>query len=163
MALERFASGMRLTPARLNALLDLTRVVRKTSVQVVNNSTNPTADNQLVMPVAANAVYKVHLYLVYNSNATADFKYDFSQPTGASYANWTYIGGNAANFQTLVAPLGAVTALNGTGGDAPANAWGIFATSSTPGNLWVRWAQNTANASDTSVKPGSFLELVRIG
>ncbi|MEH1013043.1 hypothetical protein V6U90_08020 [Micromonospora sp. CPCC 206060] len=153
------ASGMRLTPARLNRLAP--KVARKTASQVVNNSATFVNDTALSVPVEANALYKAHLYIVQNSNTTADFKYQFSAPAGTTLTNWTFMSGNTANWTTIIAPLGGVTGVNGIGADSPLNAWGIVAIGASGGSFTVQWAQNTPNVSDTTVKAGSFLELLR--
>lgn len=153
------SSGMRLTPARLNRLIPL--VARKTSTQTVNNSITLVTDTALSVAVEANGLYRAHLHLIYNSNTTADFRYSFSAPAGTTLTNFTAQGGNTANWQVLVAPSGGVSGINGTGGDAPLNVWGIVAVGANAGTFAVQWAQFVANASDTTVKAGSYLELVR--
>jgi hypothetical protein len=137
-------------------------IARKTSTQTVNNSTTFVNDTALTLPVLANTVYKAHLYLCYNSAAIPDLKFQWSVPSGTTLTNWYFAAGNTANWQTLVLPSGAVSAINGTASDAPCNAWGIVVVGSTAGSMTLQWAQNTANASNTDVKAGSFFELTRV-
>lgn len=134
---------------------------RTTTSAAVNNSTTFVSDNQLTLAVDANSVYRCHLHLSYTSQATPDFKYQFSKPTGATLSAWSFVG-----YSTAVAfaygGSGEAQSIGGNGSALPLDAWGILTTSSTAGGFTLQWAQNTANATDTTIAAGSFLELLRI-
>lgn len=157
-----FLAGEILTASALNS--SLPRIVRKTSDETVNNSATFQDDNELFLSVEASTSYRVHLQLVYQSNATPDFKYQFTAPSGATFPVWTFLGkGGGVLVHDIAGSSGGVVGLDGNAANTAFEAWGILVVSSTAGTLRVQWAQNTANASDTIVRAGSFLELVRAG
>ena len=153
------ASGMRLTPARLNALIPL--VARKTSDETVNNTATYQDDNELLLTLEPNAAYLGHLHMMFLSGTTPDFKYQFTYPAGVTLPEWSFVIGPTGSQQTGEAVNGGVTGINGTGANSPIDAWGLVIVGSTGGTLRVQWAQNAANASNTTVRAGSFLRLQR--
>lgn len=156
-----FVAGQILTATALNTLAPL--VARKTADETVNNSAVLQNDNELVLAVEANTSYIVWCHLVQQSGTTPDFKFEFTFPTGATRAGWNAFGGNTANWQaTLANANGGSSGINGTGANSSVDVYGLLVVGSTAGNLQLVWAQNTANASDTIVRAGSFLHLTRV-
>jgi len=153
------------TPAAsvLQAMLQL--IADKTADQPVTSSTVLVNDSALVIPVVANARYKVELEILYKGGTTggSDIKVAFSVPSGAT------IAGRAI---TVANPLGVATgfinqssvlfsATNGTGNPLACACVFTFTTSATPGNLQIQWAQNTSSATATTVMAGSSLTAKR--
>lgn len=146
---------------------------RSTDDTAVNNSTTLIDEDTLQLDVAASQRYDVEALIMYQSNATADFKLKFDAPTGSTFW-WTPNGvatataggsGNAGIDQRRYA-LGDTAALGGldAGGStvAVAHVRGTLITSTTAGTFKVQYAQNTADVSDTKTKPGSVLHLTPI-
>lgn len=154
-----FSPGI-LTADQLNAALGLQAY--KSADETVNNSATLQNDNDLAVDVEANGVYSLHLYLVYSSGATPDFKIDFTAPSGTTFeaSFFDYNGGSFAWGATSA--LGSVTGLAGTGANAPFILRATVFVGGTAGTVQLRWAQNTANASDTIVRKGSRLTLVKL-
>lgn len=143
----------------LNAVLE--RMIRKTLDETVNNSNAYQDDDELVISVAADSLYRAHLHVVYSSGTTPDFKITGTVPSGATAPRWTWHSASATPAQTAALTTGVI--LDGTGADAPLDAYGLVDTGGTSGVLQIRWAQSTANASNTIVRADSFLSLTKVG
>jgi hypothetical protein len=155
------SSGMRLPPARLNALGPL--IARKTSDQSIASSTTLANDSALFLPnLVANAIYELRLHVLFRAaagGAIPGMKVDFAVPSGAS------ITGSA--FQ-LSGSLGLCVGNGAVGGIAAATAngivqeFGLLVMGASTGTLNFRWAQNTSSASATTVASGSYLLLTQV-
>ena len=154
---------------------DVSRCIIKTADETVNNSNTLQNDDHLAMSLESNAVYFFELFCRWVGTATThDAKVGWTVPTGTTM-EWggvygttnnqsTYIGSPAGVSATPNQPLGAASvdpigSLNGSFGAS----WGgyIF-VSSTAGTLQLQWAQNTAVASNLTLKQYSLLRLFRI-
>jgi len=136
-------------------------VIRKTTDETVNNSDTLQNDDELLFAMAANEVWAFTLFLVINSGATPDFKFDVDVPENAN-ALMTVAHRNAANASVSVGwsedQGSAAIDVRGIGAEfCGMMAMGVAVCGATPGNLVVRWAQNTANASDTKVLTNSYI------
>jgi hypothetical protein len=155
------SSGMRLTPARLNALGPL--IASKTADQSIASSTTLTNDSALLIPnLVANAVYEIRLHVLFRaaaSGAIPGMKVDLTVPSGASITGSAFAGSGT---------LGACIGNGAVGGIACATANGIFqefgllVMGASTGTLQFRWAQNTSSASATTVASGSYLLLTQV-
>lgn len=138
---------------------------RKTSDETVNNSTTLQNDNSLLVSVVADAIYEFRLRLTVNSGTTPDFKMGWTFPTGLTMTYDLFEGetlGTATNVVQGPTIQTDVPLINTTGADQPWIAEGLVIVDSTAGTLQLQWAQNTANASDTIVRAGSYLRLLRM-
>ncbi len=130
------------------------RVVKKAD-EIVNNSTAFQNDDELVVALQANKTYCGILNCIINSSAVADFKYAFTIPSGASGSKTN------SSLSSVVAPASAsiidVDILNGIAADGMFQLYFKIIVTATAGNLQLRWAQNTAEVSDTKVIQGSSL------
>jgi hypothetical protein len=143
-------------------------VVKATS-QSVTNSTVNVADNALTLPVAANATYHVSCVFIVFGPAAADWKYEWTFPTGATGTRFTHGPGTAVTsvrstqIHARSAPLATVLGY-GTDGSEDSlireEMW--FTTAGTAGNLALTWAQLTANASSTTLRANSFMTAYRV-
>lgn len=157
-------AGAKLRGSVLSSLVTEVRPVaaRKTVNETVNNSAALQNDDALFVAVVANAVYDVKLVLHYTSGTTPDLKIGWTAPSGATMVWGGYLFSTASAFTaTGNNAVGTVVALGGLGADVSAVFDGTVVTSTTAGTLQLQWAQNTANASDSTVYAGSFLELRR--
>jgi hypothetical protein len=145
--------------------------VRKTVNETINNTTTLNSDDVLLLAPAVSTVYSLEGFIIYTSNTTPDFKFGFSFPTGASLS-WSGFGldvnataGHAELAANVAARLTSDSTFNYGGSDAfvcGLNVKGLLIMGSTAGNLTARWAQVTANASDTTVYRDSWLRLTRV-
>ena len=131
-------------------------IVRKTADETVNNSNLPQNDDELFLPVLANEVWVFQLYLKVATTAVADFKAAFTVPAGATLSwypgppSWSLSpwdnAGMVENFLTGTNRTNAIVTANG-----------VYVGGANAGNLQFRWAQNTAEATDTKVLKNSCL------
>jgi hypothetical protein len=134
-----------------------TSFVKKTATESVTNSTTLQNDDELVLPVVANAVYKVELALIFDGvSGSGGLKMAWTAPAGASMA-WGDV-----NFAAAQSP-GTTVSRNtgGAGVNVIQTVWGTLTTAGTAGSLQLQWAQVTANGTATRVFPGSYLEIER--
>lgn len=162
------ASGMRLTPARLNALAPAS-ARRTTDLDRINTVTLADA---LSVPVLANAEYDVEAVIIYEATTANDAKVGFNWPSGTMV--WGMLGlvaASTAAFGDLQpyafgAPVSDQTFTLGGGGagnQLTALLRGTLVTGGVAGNLRVRWAQQVAGAATTALmKAGSTLQARRI-
>lgn len=165
------SGGLPLFAAQVAPLADqLNKLVPGSVYKAANESyvgnTNLHNDAELFASVAANAAYILQVQGVCSCVAAAAWKFDFSLPAGATYANaslWFPNGSTAA----IPIPAGAAGALSAIAPLDSANKpfWytGTLLTSSTAGTVAFRWAQNASNGSANIIYAGTYLSLVRIG
>jgi hypothetical protein len=135
---------------------------RKSADQTVNNTATLANDSDLAWPVLANAVYELRMLILYNSGTVPDIKFAWTIPVGLAMT-WVVTGFDTAGsflFGNIDAE-GSTRALGGTGANLAAEVSGIVNVGVNSGTLQLQWAQNTANASNTVVKAGSWGALTR--
>lgn len=168
MAAPTYSVGQVLTANDVNVwFLDIVR--NKPTDEGPITTTTLQNDNDLILPLAANSSYELDGYLFATGAAigTADIKLGLTVPAGTTYHFTTQ--GYAAAVGTPVPDMSAArssgTAAMGVNGgsSSPVIIKGQVTTSSTSGNLTLQWAENTGNASGTSVLAGSWLKVRRIG
>lgn len=157
-------AGMAVTSALLQSMLPQSAVKSTGTARTL--TTTLTADPDLTVPVTVGAVYDVELSLVYNGFTTGsgDLKFVWSVPSGATFAGGFL--GIANPLGTTIAPVtGTSTQVsygNGTGSTLWCMVSGTLFTSSSGGNLALTWAQNTSNATATTLMTGSKLSARRV-
>ena len=141
--------------------------VYKTADETVNSSNVYQDDDELSgVALAANTVYAIRLVVRHSGTVVADHKLQLALPAGATWLTeadyrctasssaWhPSVGSAAIAFSTewTFSPIGASD-------ESVMNITGYVIVAGTAGNLDVQWAQNTAEASDTKVLEGSYLE-----
>lgn len=144
-----------------------TLFVQRGTDQSVTNSTVLVNDNVLVLPVEANALYRVDCYFIHvgPNDPAGGLKLAWTAPAGATMP-WTGFGANqgtVTSYDTVVQQLSGgrvyATLTSPTLSMRPA---GYLLTAGTAGNLQLQWAQGTANAVATTMKAGSLLQLTRV-
>lgn len=165
------ASGMRLTPARLNALAPVT--YRKTADQSVTNSTALVTDSQLSIPCLANAEYDVEAKIIYEAPTANDMRIAFGFPTGAVMP-WGMLAldigatGLSADLRPTAFGNPASSQQFSVGGGGAGNQLmvimkGTLIMSGFTGNVEFRFAQLVAGVGTAAiVKAGSTLQIQRI-
>lgn len=162
-----FLALQELTAADLNDHFDAVTplFVRKTADETLNNDSALQNDDALVLAMEASSTYLVDLRLIINSGTTPDFKFTFTVPSGASGSVHIFEGSSPTSAATVLQGPFSITAtlsVSGVAADQIILIQGVVVTSTTAGNLQFRWAQNTANATDTSVKTNSYLHLTKV-
>lgn len=144
-------------------------VAFKTSDQLATNTTVLANDTQLFIPVEANATYKLSGFLEFTGPTTAqgtgDLKTDMTLPAGSTF-RWAHLGaisGSANAMDSVAMANGTQRALGtfGIGTDISAVVSGYLITGVNAGNMQLQFAQNVANAIATTMRAGSWLELIR--
>jgi len=153
-----FSAGQKLTATALQRVVPL--FAFKVADEIVNNSTTFQDDDELFFTLEANAVYEGNLHVVYNSGTTPDLKWQFTKPSGATQTDWSFLGYSTASALTYGTGGESATA-GGLGGKTTADAYGLITTTNA-GTLRLQWAQNTANASNTTIYAGSYLRCLRV-
>lgn len=142
-------------------LLHLYERYVKGATETVNNSTTLQDDDDFAFAIGANEIVPFHMWIRGDSNATADFKWAFSVPSGGGgVVLQTAYGG--AGVGSSITPF-AIS--SGTGIQTNAGFYiyftGFAQAAATPGTVQFQWAQNTLDASDTTVQAGSWLQVIR--
>ena len=133
--------------------------VTKSADQTKVSDTTFADDSQLVIPLKANAAYYVTIYIVVNSHATPDFKYDITLPTGAAGIKNT-VAMTSVTFTGTQDIETAVTAIDTDATDQHLLIVGKVTMGTTIGNIAFQWAQNTSSAEDTIVRAGSMIQVI---
>lgn len=168
MPLVPFSAGQKLTATQLNAAFDIRRRKYQAADQTVNNTTTLVSSTDLTLSVAANSVYTLDAFVIYVSGTTPDIKFNYSYPSGASlrfsayYIATTDTTGNAAMIRDVVDDFGAFGAGGIGTGMMSMIPQGRLTVGATAGNFVVQFAQFTANVSNTLLKAGSWIELVKV-
>ncbi|MFD7705688.1 hypothetical protein [Streptomyces sp. NPDC059786] len=138
---------------RVTSLGNLGVLGKSCTVNETNSTTSQQASTQLVVPVAANAVYAMAGKLAVQTPSGINFVHSFTGPSGA-----TMIWGDSSSF---LSTIGATDSWSGTGATKWANIFGTLTVGSTAGNLTVTFASGTA-ANTATLAAGSHITLQRI-
>lgn len=140
-------------------------LVKKTSDQVKNNDTTAAADTSLTLTIPAGYNYTIRGRIFVTGDAAADFKYFFDLVGSYDRFQWvekylTTDSGVTPTDRIITTPdtvASNVIAIT----DRTAIEFEGTIESSTGCSITLKWAQNTADASDTTVLMGSYLEWMR--
>ncbi len=163
-----FFVGQRLTASLLTSAQPM-QAWKTTSTTRISTATN-TADPDLTLPLEANALYKLEYMLLYSTNATADFKWQWSVPSGTTgnhVISAIQVGG-AGTAQTedlaIAYTLAANAGAGGLGSSSPFSVLGRgwVDTAATAGNMTLTWSQFTLTAVNTTLEANSWMELKRV-
>ena len=135
----------------------------KSGDQSVSSSTTLVDCNDLVVPVAANTVYAIDAAIFFTAGTTGDIKHAFTCPTGATL-RWGLIHQKQADGSTTISALevasGNPEASSGSGASETwARISGRLSVGATAGNLQYQFAQDTSNATNTTIHEGSWLRV----
>lgn len=162
-------AGQRATAALLRSMLPQT--VRKTADESRAATTTYTDDTHLVFAAEVNAVYTMYGWIKHFADPTPDIKVQFSVPTGC-LGEWGWLMPGSGTLAAGTAGYSIRTESNdvstGRTGYGTSDSQhmtpmgGIFRMGSTAGNIALQWAQNTSNATATTLYTDSFLTFTRI-
>lgn len=160
-------AGQELTAANLAQLIPVTAVKLSDVAQVT--STTLVNDAALFIPVAANAIYEVSMFIIYTQGTVGLLNMGFTGPTAATF-DWTAVGLAAsvtgADNGSYVSQARTIADTRMVGGfttNCTCRIEGRLVTSSTSGTLNFQWAQSVGSATGTTVKKGSFMIARQIG
>ena len=130
------------------------KTVLKVADETINNSNVLQNDDELLFAMAANEVWEFTLWVNFTSSAVADFAMGYSVPVGAVLhtVRITDEGGVVVRIDanpTSAAGAGAT--------QVPILVHGHIVNGANAGNFQIRWAQSTAEVSDTKVLIGSSI------
>jgi len=167
-----FIPGQTLQSTPLNTALDDVRTTKFLfSSPTVNNTTTISNPTDLTASVVANAWYAFDSFIRYDSGTIPDIKIQLTGPTGTSFtiARWGAGTGATGTVNSIDqgVTLGTTTWVQAFGGVGvgtimTARAAGYIAVSTTGGNVQLGFAQNTANASVTTLYQGTWFAMSRV-
>lgn len=141
----------------------------KAADETVNNDVNPQTDDDLKITggIGANEVWAFEFVLhVLSTSTTPGFRIELSAPTDATaiYYSGESVGTGGTSMGTDLATASlADIVFTGTELEYQVKIKGMFIMGATAnGAFSLRWAQETAHASDTKVKAGSHLIMTRL-
>lgn len=142
-------------------------VALKAIDETVASGTTLQNDDALFLPLAANATYLVRGYVFATGAAlgAADIKLTFTAPSGATF-RFTILGYSLSSNTTpvITAARSSGNAIHGVDGSSasPLIITAEVTTAASAGNYQLQWAQNSINATGTTVLAASSLEARRI-
>lgn len=176
----QWLAGQDISADQLNEMLP--KVVRKVTDTVRTSNATTSADPELQLTVAANAVYCWNGWVKYSSSTVADINLDFTAPSGA-LGEWAAMGaGNpvtgASATPTLRIDTSGVSGYlirtetndvqqaRSYGGLAVGTTLSLFLygtlRTSSGGTFSLDWAQATSEATNTTVYTDSWLSFQRV-
>lgn len=160
--------------SQLNQALDnVYQVAFLFSDVIVNNRATPIQVPDLTCPMTGYAWYAFDALLMFSSTTTADILFEFAAPFNTFFgiARW-YVGATAAagvttNQIDVGMDTDATTAsfiMGGVGASTTITARlsGYIVPDATSGNLTTSFTQNPPEASNTTLKQGSWISLARV-
>lgn len=144
--------------------------VAKSANTTKNNDATVADDPHLTIANVPIGTYAVRAFLKYESSTAADFKAGLTATSGASASlaprglistattSTSGVNSQASYALANTPPLGGV----GAGTQVGAELVGTL-TLTTAGTVTVKWAQNTADATDTILYADSWLILTKLG
>jgi hypothetical protein len=149
------------------------RVIKKAAAESVTSSTTLQNDDDFTISLEASKIYRVQLFLAIGGATAGDIKVAWAMTGGVvQYTGRHCRGpqvGSADNTATTVrvATSGQTTSVAyGTDGAINGSAHEDFlietTTNGTAGTLTVQWAQNTSNATATTVGSASFMVIEEV-
>lgn len=162
-------AGQRATGSLLRSMLPQT--VRKTADESRSATTTFADDTHLVFAAEADAVYTMWGAIKYFASTIPDIKVQFSVPSGC-LGEWSWLMPGSGTGAAGTAGYSIRTDSNDVAGSrtgygtSDSNHFtpmsGIFRMSSTPGNIALQWAQNTSDATASTLFTDSWLMFQRI-
>lgn len=168
MPYPAFAPGQTVTAAMLLAMQPVYAV--KAVTEALPSSTSFQADDELTLPVLADAVYEAVFVLYPSGNpiGTGGIKTMWSVPSGTTGLKACVGGVGADRNSTLMRAsahnLGTQVTYNLESAAAASAVVerSIMTVGGTAGNLTLQWAQVASNATATNILASSYLRLQRL-
>lgn len=134
--------------------------------ETVNNSNVLQDDDNFYWNIPAHTIHDLRLFIIFDSGTTPDFKFDLNG-TGTAWARWYTsgdIGSSSSGSTFSLTFAGSTTTISGSGAGIFKGfiVYALIAGGNDGGTITFRWAQNTANASDTHVDWLSYAILTQV-
>lgn len=130
--------------------------------QTVNNSTTLVTVPQFTIPIGANERVLLRYNIQFLTGATADFKYFVDAPASPTMFRQSALSvdpaGAVAGGAILTAESNTASVLSTSAGGGFLLLENVVVNGSTAGNIVFQFAQNAAEATNTTIRAGSFLE-----
>jgi hypothetical protein len=142
--------------------------VKRSNLNIRSNTTTTTADEELQVPLAASTFYYLRGRIFYRTDATPDFKYQFTWPASPNEIllriKDTVGGGTTETTRILVTGTQADVSLLAVASDLGYIDFECYIeTAGTSGIFAFEWSQNTSSANQTIVFPHSYIEYMMAG
>ena len=138
----------------------------KAADQSVNNTEVLVDATGLSIQAEANKDYDLFMSLIVNSNITPDIKILFTLPAGAAIVGVNNgLIGESDTGTAIILVEGDYTAakvLSTTSLDRKVLFWLFYTGAAAAGNIQLQFAQQSAHASDTFIRAGSFIKAVKL-
>ena len=165
------AAGQTPWSTAANAISMVTAAKYKSGDETVNNSTTLQNDDHLSFAIAASEVWAFDMFLYFTiASLDPGMKYLFTLPasctgTWGAIADLTNnIEGSSATTPTMFWAVVATTLAFAPAGKTSSlhRVSGVFINSTNAGTVQFQWAQNSATASNLTLKAGSWMRLTRL-
>lgn len=160
-----YTAGQKIRASELNRFPQTYRITTDTTV---NNTTTYANATGLAFAGEANGIYLVELMVCYRSGSTPGVKFCWSIPAGMTgWWGLQSVTGSSriGNFDSS-AFVDDWTANFGASGDSSLHQLvspkGVAIFGATAGTMQFRFAQSTANASNTTIKSGSVMRVTQL-
>jgi hypothetical protein len=123
-------------------------------------------DTVLKIPLLSKQRAQFRAMLFYTGDPTADIKFAFTVPSGATL-RWAPVGGaritggDAWQQQDVITGGAVPISFGSSANDRVVELVGHVETAGTAGDLQLQWAQGEAVAADTKVLEGSYIEIIK--
>lgn len=151
---------------------DMPQVKIKQVDEVVNNSTTFQDDNELYIWLSPNSLFEIEMYLIVDAtNDTPDIQFQWDATNLTIESARFPLGpdlGSTTGYNTNIRMGAATQFTSNVDMGVPATAWVVIldrfivSSGNDGGFLFLQWAQDTAHASDTTVKAGSYLKATKV-
>lgn len=138
------------------------QLIRKTADEIVTNSSTVQDDDHLFAAVAANQFMAFKIWLMFEGDtASSNLKLGMNAPAGATF-QWTvggavYITAAGTTAATITIEQTNTLGVDGSSTERSVTMEGYVLNGGTAGTLQLRWAQNTAEANNTTMKANSYM------
>jgi hypothetical protein len=154
------ADSAQSTGVKWATVTGLPSFVRKTADETVASSTVLQSDDHLFFAVAASEIWVFDFTLFIVSASVPDIKIALDVPAGATL-KWAAIhdmdNNELAVLSTVITGDDTSRTYGATASQTMIVVRGIIVNGGTAGNVQLRWAQGTSDATGTTVKENSFL------
>ena len=130
--------------------------VFKTADEIITSDDTLTDDADLQFEVDKNSVYAYKMVLLMSSSVNADFKYFWTGPVGATMS---WFEDQDSNVGVTAKTITTQDNMNGAGVAVLTIQWpeGLIITGANAGILNFQWAQLTSEATNTTLRKGSWI------
>lgn len=144
------------------------RYIAKTSSEIVNNSNTLQNDNELFIALAV-GVYRIEAFIHFTTNTAADFRCAWTTTGTMTSIGRSVLGGGTSMTAVTDSTVRNQGLAIGTANDVTGNTTAsnvvredLLIDVTVAGTLQLQWAQQTANASDTTVTTASRMFITEV-